>query len=246
MAFELTGRLPLSLLLSLGVALAIASPAARAQGSTRPQVRARAASGQDARATHEYIVADHALAKALVGQIGRAQAKVERLDRTLARECPDVGAGAPQTEAAQPMSYEVAVALWSTSYGLSAGPIATFRAKIARLRWSDGAITRAARAFANALYELASLPLPDLCGEVGEWKKGGFQTIPPSVASLTSRVEAIEPTPVSMGLLARYESASDAVLARRTLRLEEKVEESEFTLGQGDWFQTLATLGLNE
>jgi hypothetical protein len=33
---------------------------------------------------------------------------------------------------------------------------------------------------------------------------------------------------------------------RRTLRLEGKIEESEFTLGQGDWFQTLATLGLNE
>jgi hypothetical protein len=236
--------------IALSAALAIAPEAALAQVSTRAPARAparaRAASARDAAATHAYIVADHALAQALVGRIGRAQAKVERLDRTLASECPDVGAGAPQTEAAQPMSYEVAVALWSTSYGLSAGPIGTFRAKIARLRWSDGAITRAARAFASALYELASLPLPDLCAQVGEWKRSGFQTIPPGVVSLTARVEAIEPTAVPRGLLARYESASDAVLLRRTLRLEGKIEESEFTLGQRDWFQTLATLGLNE
>ena len=71
------------------------------------------ASSQDAAATHKAIVAGYALAHAGVATIDIAQSKIESFNRKLAAECPGLGNGTPETEASQPMSYEVAVALWS-------------------------------------------------------------------------------------------------------------------------------------
>jgi hypothetical protein len=201
---------------------------------------------QDIAATHSYIAANYALAKASVAAIPPGQAKIEQLNRQLAGECPLVGAGSPENEASQPMAHEVTVALWSLAYGTNARAIRTFQNTVGRLRWSNHAITRAAETYAKSLSELASLSLPHLCSDVLSWKATGFQTISPAVLSLVGRVEAIELNTVSTRLLAPYERGADASLLARTKPLEKKVAENEFVVGQQDWVQLLETLGLNE
>src|SRR5215831_13343856 len=84
------------------------------------------ASPRDISATHAYIQANYALARAGVAAIRPVQAKIEHLNSQLAGECPRVGAGAPQNEAPQPTSHEVTVALWSIAIGSEARAIHAF------------------------------------------------------------------------------------------------------------------------
>jgi hypothetical protein len=127
-----------------------------------------------------------------VATINIAQSKIESFNRKLAAECPSVGSGAPETEASQPMSYEVAVALWSIAYGSAAGPIKTIAKAIRPLRWTSARINRDARTLVANLTALATIPLPDLCGDVRAWTASGFTNIPRHVVELDRRVEPLE------------------------------------------------------
>jgi hypothetical protein len=202
------------------------------------------AGASDASATHAYIQADLALARAGVAGIGRAQARIHAYNKELAAQCPGVGRGAPQTEEGQTMSAEVVAALWSLAYGANARPINAFLAKVSRLRWSNNAITRAAKSFARSWHELATLPLPPLCADIAAWKANGFQTIPPSALSAVDVAESIHPRPVSARMLAPFASAADRRTYARASRLEQRIGESEFELGQDDWLEVLGTLKL--
>lgn len=216
-------------------ALALALGLAPSQATAAPQ---------DVAATHAYIQANYALARASVALIGPVQARIQRLNAALAQECPHAGLGTPEVEASQPMSYEVAAALWSVAYGSAAGPIRTFVAATARLRWSNHAIGRAAASYARNLHEFAALPLPNLCADVRSWTASGFRVVPATTLSLDRRAEAIELNTVPPRLLRPYESGSDASTLARTMQLETKIEENEFGKGQTDWIQALDTLGL--
>jgi len=204
------------------------------------------AAPQDVAATHAYIQANYALARAMVARIGPAQANIERLNGRLARECPHAGTGSPENEAAQPVSHEVAAALWSVAYGTSAGPIGAFVRTAAQLRWSNHTITLIAQRYARGLHEMATLPLPHLCEDVRSWQASGFQVEPQVTVRLASHADAIELNSVAPKLLAPYERGSDASLLSRTTGLETKLEENEFAAGQDDWIQVLQTLGLQQ
>ena len=222
------------LLAATAVLMLVIAPA---QASARPN---------NVAATHTYIQASYRLARASVVLIRPVQRKVQLLKEKLAQECPLIGAGSPENEASQPMAHEVADALWSIEYGAAAGPIASFVKTVGPLRWSSGAMTRIAHAYARNLHELATLPLPPLCEDVRSWKATGFQTMPPRTASLAARVDAIEPRPVPPRLLAPFERGADAGVLARAKALETKISENEFVLGQADWIHVLETLGLQE
>jgi hypothetical protein len=202
------------------------------------------ASSQDVAATHTAIVAGYALARVGVATINIAQSKIESFNRKLAAECPGVGSGTPETEASQPMSYEVAVALWSIAYGSAAGPIKTFAKAMRPLRWTSARINRGARTLVANLTALATIPLPDLCGDVRAWSASGFTTIPRHVIELDRRVEPLELPEIPWRLVAPYVRGGDAGLVAYIKRAERKVAEAEFVLGQNDWYQVLQTLGL--
>ena len=124
----------------------------------------------DVAATHSYIKANYAFARASVARIHAAHAKIAVFEARLARECPNVGKGSPENDGSQPMSYEVAVALWSLAYGVDAGPIRSFARATGSLRWSNPRLTRLARSYASDLQKLATLQMPDLCADVTEWR----------------------------------------------------------------------------
>jgi hypothetical protein len=204
------------------------------------------ASARDVAATHAYIQANYALTKTGVGLISKGQSDIESFNSKLAHECPLAGKGTPQDEASQPMSYEVAVALWAISYGTAAGPISKFVAAVKPLRWSNARITSIAHNYATSLHELSTLPVPNLCADVREWAASGFKTVPAHVQALDSRLEAIESESVPLKLLAPYERGADASVAARARKFEVKLAETEFMVGQDDWIQVLETLGLPE
>jgi hypothetical protein len=206
-------------------------------------VSATGAAASDVSATTAYIHANYELARAGVARIGAVQAKIEQLNASLGRRCPHAGAGSTQTEASQPMEREVVAELWAIAYGANAAAIATFVADTRHLSWSNGSITRIVRRYATNLHLLATLPQREICGDVQAWAASGFTVIPREAVALGEHAEAnTEPVPAQ--LLAPYERGSDAGLLARTAKLELKLEASEFTLGQQDWFQILETLAI--
>jgi hypothetical protein len=202
------------------------------------------ASSQDLAATHSAIVAGYSLARAGVATINIAQSRVESLNRKLAVECPGVGRGTPETEASQPMSHEVAVALWSIAYGSARGPIEKFARAMKPLHWTSPRINRVAHAFVANLTGLATIPLPDLCADVRTWTASGFTAVPRNVSELDSREERLELPEIQWTLVAPYVRGGDAGLVAYIKRAERQIAEAEFVLGQADWYQVLQTLGL--
>ncbi len=202
------------------------------------------ASSQDVASTHSAIVAGYALARAAVATIPVAQSRIESFNRMLATECPNVGAGAPETEASWPITHEVAVALWSIAYGSASGPIEKFARAIEPLRWTNARLDRAVHGFAAALTRLATIRLPDLCGEVRAWAATGFTSVPRRVTELDEHVESLELPDIPWKLVAPYVRGRDGSLVVYIKRAVLKVAEAEFMLGQKDWYQVLETLGV--
>jgi hypothetical protein len=202
------------------------------------------ASSQDVASTHAAIVAGYALARVAVATIPVAQSRIESFNRKLAMDCPNAGAGAPETEAAWPISHEVAVALWSIAYGSASGAIERFARAIEPLYWTNARLDRAVHSFAAALTRLATIGLPDLCGEVRAWAATGFTSVPRRVTELDEHVESLELPEIPWTLVAPYVRGRDGRLVAYIRRAEMKVAEAEFMLGQKDWYQVLETLGV--
>jgi hypothetical protein len=202
------------------------------------------ASPQDVSATHAAISAGYALARASVAAIPTAQGRIQSYNRKLAAECPNAGAGTPETEVSEPMSKEVAAALWSIEYGATAGPIKAFAKAIRPLHWTNARFDHAEHKFAATLTGLATIRLPNLCGDVRAWKAGDFTTVPQDVGEIDERVEPLQLPEIPWGLVAPYVHGSDASLLTNLKRDETKTAEAEFMLGQKDWFQVNETLGL--
>jgi hypothetical protein len=204
------------------------------------------ATPRDVASTHAYIRANYAFTRATEAKVKVAQANIEAVTQKLGQQCPKVGAGSPQNEESQHLSYEVVVALWSSSFGTDAGPIKTFAKAVRRLGWSDHRLTRIAQVYATDLLELATLPMPDVCGDVLAWKATDFKVVPSATTQLDRRVEEIEPKTIPPSLLARYMQPADRGILTATARLETKLQRTETVVGFNDWDQALETLGLNQ
>lgn len=204
------------------------------------------ATATDGAATHSYIQANYALARASEALVGPTQARIVHLGQKLGHECPKVGAGSPENEASQKVSYEVSGAIWSVSYGADAGPIRAFARAVKPLKWSNPKLTRLAQGYAKSLQELAAIPMPNLCGDVRTWSSSSFKTIPLSTINFDQHVEGIVGHTIPPALLAPYEQPADKSILQRTTRLESKLEQTETVTGFNDWDSLLETLGLNQ
>lgn len=203
------------------------------------------AASQDVASTDAYLAtASTDLRAAITSMPTTIDANVDALNRRYASECPGVAAGSIQDEAADPMTYEVAGALWSTAYHTDAKIVQAFDAAVRPLRWSKPTITRDVDSYAASLHQLSVLPLPDLCADLRTWAASGYSVIPPSTTQFDRHVEAIEGHPLPLALLAPYEGSAQRALAARVASLESRFEELEGELSQ-KWFDmTLETLAL--
>ncbi len=201
---------------------------------------------QDVAATHAYIRANYALNRATQAKVKSAQASIEARIHELGQECPKLGAGSPQNEESQHLSYEVVVTLWSASYATDASPIRAFAHTVRHLHWSNPKLTHMTQRYANDLQELASLQTPNVCGDVTAWKETGFKTVPATSIQLDRRVEAIEPKAIPPSLLAPYEQPADKAILATTTHIESHLQQIETIEGFNDWDQALETVGLNQ
>lgn len=204
------------------------------------------AAPRDVSSTHAYLVANYAFLRAVHASEHTVDMNIVRLDQTFAAQCPSVGAGSPQNEEAQHMSYEVAGVLWFTLYHTDSKAVQSFVRAVKRLRWSNGAITHIARGYITSLRELAALPLPDLCGDVRAWSADGFRAVPASTILFDRHLEAIEGKSIPSRLLAPYERPADGSLAARDAHLETQLEHAEMIVGFDEWDKLLETLALNQ
>jgi hypothetical protein len=205
-----------------------------------------AATPQDVASTHAYLVAAYSALHATVTTWSSVEADVHKLDLRFGAECPDVGAGSPQSSEEQKLAAEVAGALWATGYHTDAKFVQAFVKAVKPLRWSNPAITRSARKFTSSLTAMTRLPVPDLCGDVRSWTAGGFNAVPASTQQYVRRVEAIEVKEIPRGLLAPYVQPADNGLRARDEHLALQFEELEFSRGQADWNMLLETLALSQ
>ena len=204
------------------------------------------AASRDAASTHTYLAASYRVLHAAVGTWSSVEASIHRLDQRFAAECPDVGAGSPQNEEEQKLSYEAAGALWATGYHTDAAIVGAYVNTLSRLTWSNPQVTRDARRLATGLREMTALQVPDICADVRAWHANGFGAMPSNVAPYDQHVEAIDIHEIPRKLLAPYVQPADRGLRERTEHLATRFEELEFMRGQADWIALLEVVGLDE
>ena len=201
---------------------------------------------EDATSTHTVLLAAYATLHAVLDTWPTVEASLHKVNHRFATECPDVGAGSPQSESEQKLSYEVAGALWAAAYHADSKIAQTFIRKVTPLRWTNPLITRQAHTFIRGLREMIALRVPDICADVRSWTASGYKTIPASTLQFDSHVEAIDVEVPSTKVLAKYVPAADRALFAKVERLVTRFEEHEFTTGQQAWDTLLETLGLNQ
>jgi hypothetical protein len=205
-----------------------------------------ASASQDTAATHAYLTAGYQTLHGAIASMGRIGKSIDKLNVKYRGECSHAGAGSPQNEEAQQLSYEVFGALETTAYDTDATLVESFGRTVEHLKWSNATVTRDARHFATSLQELVDLPLPDLCGDVRTWSANGFGKAPASTIQFDKRLEDIEGAPVPWKLLAKYVAPADKALATRDEKLYTQLTNLETVRGQDWWNETLETLALNQ
>jgi hypothetical protein len=200
----------------------------------------------DAAATRAFVEANYALARAVVADLPSGRAALTSLVHQIAGSCPQAAAGSPEDGDSERLSDEVIGALSVAVFHLDAPIVARFARAVAPLRWSNRRLTRMVGTYAAKLRGMATLAMPDLCGDVKAWTASGFHTLTASTASFDRRFLAvrIETEEVSPALLKRYERPGEAAVMRRTGRLEGQLVEAE-AQAVHDWSRILDDLGLN-
>lgn len=205
-----------------------------------------AASSQDISAARNVLTAGYTALNTVIRTWPSLEASLHKLDRRFAAECPGVGAGSPQSESEQRLSYEVAGALWATGYHTDAPILRKFIHKVTGQTSSNPALNRRVYKFLNGLNEMMALSVPDVCADVRAWTASGYRTIPSSTLQFDKHVEAINVEIPSPKLADPYLVPSDRGLVPKLEHLVTRFDELEFTTGQNYWDTLLETLSLNQ
>lgn len=204
------------------------------------------ATSRDVASTHTYLVASYKVLHAAVSTWSTVEASIHRLDLRFHAECPDVGAGSPQNEEDQKLSYEAAGALWATGYHTDAAIVHAYVKTVNRLTWSNPKITRDAHRLTRGLQEMTELQVPNICADVRAWGANSYGAAPANVKQYDEHVENIEIHEIPRSLLVPYVQPSEDGLRKRVEHLATRFEELEFMRGQDDWIALLEVLGVNE
>ena len=204
------------------------------------------AASQDVASTHTYLVASYKVLHAAVSTWSTVEASIHSLDLRFHAECPDVGAGSPQNEEDQKLSYEAAGALWATGYHTDAAIVHAYVKTVNRLTWSNPQITRDAHRLTRGLQEMTELQVPNICADVRAWGANSYGAAPANVKQYDEHVENIEIHEIPRHLLVPYVQPAEDGLRKQDEHLATRFEELEFMRGQADWIALLEVLGVNE
>jgi hypothetical protein len=204
------------------------------------------ATSRDVASTHTYLTASYTVLHTAVSTWSRVEASIHSLDLRLHTECSDAGAGSPEDEEEEQLSYEAAGALWATGYHTDAAIVRTYVHTVNRLTWSNPQITSAARRLTGGLQEMLGLRVPDICADIRAWHANDFGPMPVDVKPYDQHVEDINIHEIPWGLIKPYVPTVEQPLLRRVKRVATRFEELEFIRGQDDWIALLEVVGLNE
>jgi hypothetical protein len=219
--------------LTLAAALAVAPSAALAKSG-------------DAAATRAYVRANYALVRAARSNLATGEAALKDLVRQITGQCPLAAAGSPENHDSEQLSNEVVGAMTIVAYHPDAAAMDAFAHAVRGLHWSNHGLTHIVHTYATQLVGLATLAIPEVCGDVEAWVANGYQTLPASTLQFDQLYYAddIEAEEVPLRLLAPYESAAEASLVHRTKQLEAPLAQAEAN-AVADYTKILDTLKLN-
>jgi hypothetical protein len=207
---------------------------------------AAGAASRDVASTRTYLTASYTALHTAVSTWSTVEASIHSLDLRLQAECPDAGAGSPEDEEEEKLSYEVTGALWATGYHTDAGIVRAYVRTVNRLTWSNPQITRAAHRLTKGLQEMVDLQVPDICADIRAWHANDFGPMPTDVEPYDQHVEAINIHEIPWGLITTYVPPAEQPLLKRVKQVATRFDELEFMRGQADWIALLEVVGLNE
>jgi|HubBroStandDraft_6_1064221.scaffolds.fasta_scaffold75377_1 hypothetical protein len=217
----MTRRAPLCAAIAVAAVCACSSPAAALAG----------VSPGDATSTGTYLRLQLAETRASLANLPRGIAAVEALSMRLRDECPGVLANAPKPSGATRASVtalliaaEESDAALGVAEHTESVRARRFARAVARLHWSNRALTRLVHAAAGEEAAKAVLAPPDLCADMSTWVSSGYQTVPAGTRSYLRREAALSrhegaQESILRGL-ARYETRSDRRIAHQITDLE--------------------------
>lgn len=222
----------LPILATMAILAATAAPAPAGQG--------------DVAATRAYIQADYALVNTAKVDLGTSEAALQKLRRKIAAECPKVAAESPQDTDSEQLSNELVGAMTIVAVRPGRSAIAAFASTVQHLHWSNVALTRKVRSYANRLKTLSLLPAPNVCADVGAWVASGYRALPASTVRFDSRYYKVE---VAVGevpakLLAPSEQPDERAVLAGAQKIEAQLSEFEANAVY-TWGHIMESLALN-
>lgn len=189
---------------------------------------AGAAAQSNAAATQSYVQANYALVHYFAAHIRAEEAELAGVLGGVRSECPNAAAESPENVDSEQLSNEVIGTMVSTVVQHNLAPLRRFYRTVGPLQWSNGALTKAIRAYVAKGKVLYSLAVPHLCGDIKEWVASDFRTLPATTVSFD---RLFMPSWVSPGdlpaSLAAYETPAARKLAEQSTRLESAISEFE-------------------
>jgi hypothetical protein len=203
------------------------------------------AAGGNVATTQAYIQANYRLVQASASKIAPIETTLRGIRSRILDECPGSAAGSPQDSDSEQLSNEVIGTMVTGAVSLAELPATRQFVRIAaRLRWSDSALTDAVHAYVGKVRGLVALAPPQLCADVRSWATSGFHTLPATTAVFAPRFISVWVAPGDLPpSLARYETAAERTLLRRTRRLEQEFTEMEARAVE-TWSEIMNGLGL--
>jgi hypothetical protein len=210
-----------------------------------------AASSSDAQATHAYLVAQYRLARALLHGTAAARGAESAAAARIARECPGVVSGMPQSpkpfpappprvrgenarrsQQQQTIEGELDTVVVRPGDSLYRSAEEAYAVEVRGLSWSDPAIASALQAVTTARLRALSVPAPPFCADARAWAQSGYRALSTASREFEASQAAhrsSERGEASVGtLLKPYENASDRALIRKTSALENKLLSGSF------------------
>ncbi len=201
-------------------------------------VPAATASSSDAQATHAYLVAQYRLVTALLHKTAAAHGAENAAAARIARECPGVVSGMPQSaklfpappprvggenarlrQQKQTIEEELDTVVVRPGDSVYRPAEEAYAAEVRQLSWSNPAIAAALQAATTAGLQALSAPAPPFCADARAWAQSGYRALSGASREFEASQAARRRSKrgeASVGtLLKPYENASDRALIRK-------------------------------